>query len=147
MVCIVLIGIDYVGYIVRFPAEDYDDVMTRAMNELNISTPRSVKRRVTDSYPLDTPSKRHRSNSLLQSHQQILNSKNELSCKSEEAAKGIKSLASTAAWGVLVSQTHGYPDIPLTRDSTGLGELCDFVDFYTQERMTEFGNPNADFSC
>ena len=134
MFCTILIGLEYIGYIVRFPAEAYDDVMTRAMNELNISTPRSAKRRAKHTFAPYTPSKRRCSNNSLQHQEKLSKSKYDLQCKNEETRDEVEPAESVAPWGVLIAQTNGFSDIPLTRNSTSIGNLSDFVDVWTGER-------------
>jgi len=70
-------------------------------------------------------------------------SKTELSSRAQETSEEVETKELATPWGVLISQTDGFPDIALTRNSTSLGKLCDFVDFQTQERMTEFGEPQS----
>src|SRR5271156_2097376 len=54
-----LIWVEHIGYIVKFPGcDDKDTSMTLAMNLLNISSPRSVKKRPNNLYAPYTPSKR-----------------------------------------------------------------------------------------
>src|SRR5271170_4548984 len=55
----VLIFVEHVGYIVKFPGcDDKDTSMTLAMNRLNISSPRSLKKRVNHLYSPYSPAKR-----------------------------------------------------------------------------------------
>ena len=54
-----LICVEHIGYIVKFPGvDDKDTSMTLAMNRLNISSPRSVKKRPNHLYSPYSPAKR-----------------------------------------------------------------------------------------
>src|SRR5271170_2523852 len=67
-----LIWVEHVGYIAKFPGvDDKDTSMTLAMYRLNISSPRSAKKRPSNLYTPYTPSKRRYSSdpmSLRPSH-------------------------------------------------------------------------------
>jgi hypothetical protein len=67
-------------------------------------------------------------------------SKTELSSRAQETSEEVETKELATPWGVLISQTDGFADIQLSRNSTGLGKMCDFVDFKTGERVTDYGN-------
>src|SRR5271170_4145286 len=104
-----LIWIEHVGYIVQFPGvDDKDTSMTLAMNRLNISSPRSVKKRPNHLYSPYSPAKRRcssdstasRSSHLSQAQPVPLRRGSTTFAGDEEPAN---------PWGMLVSKTTNKP--------------------------------------
>jgi hypothetical protein len=121
-----LTSIEHIGYTVKFPvSEDQDTSMTLALNRLNITSTRSLKPRMNHFYAPYARSK-HR-------------------CSSDPSTR-VESISHQQGpsvplrqpWGMLISKTLGKPDISLTGRSTGLGDMCEFVDYRTAERVQQF---------
>jgi hypothetical protein len=132
-----LIWVEHIGYIVKFPGvDDKDTSMTLAMNRLNISSPRSTKKRASHLYSPYSAKRRCNSDPTASGSSHVsqtqtvpLRRRSTSSADNEEPRE---------PWGLLVSKTIGNPDIPLMVDSTGFGEICTFVDLNTGEREFNF---------
>jgi hypothetical protein len=126
--------------------------VTSALSKLNITSPRSAKRKANHFYSPYAPSKR-RSSSATATMRKVSFSQAETvplrRAASLEAATNVDVetvvVPQIKPWGVLVSQTEGKPDVSLVRTTTELGELLDNVDCFTGERqrvarMSPIGN-------
>src|SRR5271155_4684717 len=104
-----LIWVEHIGYIVKFPGcDDKDTSMTLAMNRLNISSPRSVKKRANHLYTPYSPAKRRCSSDPTASKSSHLSQAETVALRRSSAAYGDDS---AKPWGSLVSKTMGIPDI------------------------------------
>src|SRR5271170_6852331 len=134
----ILIWVEHVGYIVKFPGcDDKDTSMTLAMNRLNISTPRSVKKRPNHLYTPYTPSKRRCNSDPTATRSSHLSQAQTVPLR-RDSTSSADDKALMKPWGMLVSKTMGKPDIPLIDGTTGLGEICENVDVETGERQLKY---------
>jgi hypothetical protein len=116
-----LIWVEHIGYIVKFPGCDKDMRMA-----LDISFPRSApSKRRYHSEPLATQRSTHPSQAET------------IPLRGAESRQPIDE-SEWNQWGSLISQTIGRPDIRLFRNSTGLGKQFQFVDMHTGERQWDF---------
>jgi hypothetical protein len=145
----VLTCADYIGYVVEFPGAESDDIpVTTALNNLNITSPRSAKRKANHFYSPYSPSKR-RGRSAMATMRKVSFSQAETvplrRATSLEAATNAdvetvvvpqeRQEEQPKPWGTLVSRTQGKPDIELRRSTTGIGHIFHYVDVETGERQ------------
>jgi hypothetical protein len=147
----------FVGYTVRFPAVEEERSVTMAMRGLNITTPRSSKRRENHYFTPYTPKRRTVSDSntmrsMAKSQAETVPDRQTTPMKTKTTAAALHSSSSIAEtlpsrpWGKLFSKTEGIPDILLTYYSTGLGEICDWVDIDTGMRRTQYSTSSSPIS-
>jgi len=134
-----------IGYVVKFPAcPDHETSMIQRMGRLQLSTSRSGFQRSTHFYAPYSPSKRRRIPDSNDSRPRPA----KIRTAPQHYHLGLKGLTTEpflansakgeATWGILKSKTSAFPDIVLTSPITSLGEIVDFVDMDTGERVTEY---------
>jgi hypothetical protein len=139
-----LIWVEHIGYIVKFPGvDDKDTSMTLAMNRLNISSPRSAKKRPNNLYTPYTPSKRRYSSDPTSVRPSQLSQAETVPVRPRLTSSTEGNDVSLKPWGILVSKTSGKPDIGLVTGSTGIGKLCPDVDVMTGERELDYSTPTS----
>jgi hypothetical protein len=147
-------GKEFVGYTVKFPVVEEESSVTMALRELNIASPKSVKKRSNHFFAPYTPKRRSVSDSTTMrsvsaSQAETVPVRRTMSVKpnpnlKESEIAPLSLEIGEKPWGKLISKTTGLPDITLTRDYTSLGRICDIVDCDTGEReLTYSMSPNS----